>query len=147
MRCSSTRSPGSPAGSRKWMVASAVPARPSGRSAGIWQPGGVSTIVRPMRVFLIQDSFVELEQPPKTLPGNAYLWIASVRREFETDLPQVQAALHHLGGGALVDLHVSDLLNHQLPSHFDYTSWYDLLVFRRLAPGLGTEPAANDESK
>jgi hypothetical protein len=38
-----------------------------------------------------------------------------------------------LGGGQLVDLHVSDLLNHQLPSHFDYTSWYDMLVFRRLA--------------
>ena len=25
--------------------------------------------------------------------------------------------------------------NTQLPSHFDYTSWYDLLVFRRLAAG------------
>jgi Mg2+ and Co2+ transporter CorA len=30
---------------------------------------------------------------------------------------------------------VSDLVNHQLPSHYDYTSQYDLLVFRRLAAG------------
>ena len=35
----------------------------------------------------------------------------------------------------LVDLHISDLLNNQLPSHFDYTSQYDRLVFRRLASG------------
>ena len=41
-------------------------------------------------------------------------------------------------GGTLVDLHVSDLLNNQLPSHFDYTSVYDMLVFRRLAAGAGT---------
>jgi magnesium transporter len=32
-----------------------------------------------------------------------------------------------------VDLHVSDLLNAQLPSRFDYSSHYDLMVFRRLA--------------
>jgi len=33
---------------------------------------------------------------------------------------------------------VSDLLNAQLPSHFDYSSHYDLMVFRRLAQGDGT---------
>jgi Mg2+ and Co2+ transporter CorA len=38
-------------------------------------------------------------------------------------------------GTTLVDLHVSDLLNNQLPSHYDYTSKYDILVFRRLAAG------------
>ena len=32
-----------------------------------------------------------------------------------------------------MDLHVSDLLNAQLPSRFDLTSYYDVLVFRRLA--------------
>ena len=39
-------------------------------------------------------------------------------------------------------LHVSDLANEQLPSSFDSTSWYDLLVFRRLAPGSGNGAAA-----
>ncbi len=47
----------------------------------------------------------------------------------------VQAVLQRLCNTALVDLHVSDLLNQQLPSHFDYTSRYDILVFRRLAAG------------
>jgi Mg2+ and Co2+ transporter CorA len=52
----------------------------------------------------------------------------------------VQAALQRWTGGQLLDLHVSDLLNQQLPSHFDYTSWYDLLVFRRLAAAPGQRP-------
>jgi magnesium transporter len=38
----------------------------------------------------------------------------------------------------LVDLHVSDLLNSHLPSRYDYTSQYDMVVFRRLASGAGT---------
>jgi Mg2+ and Co2+ transporter CorA len=36
---------------------------------------------------------------------------------------------------------VRDLLSQQLPSNFDYTSWYDLLIFRRLAVGTGLEAA------
>jgi len=48
--------------------------------------------------------------------------------------------LQSLGGVQLVDLHVSDLLNQQLPSHYDYTSQYDMLVFRRLAAGNGSTP-------
>ncbi len=47
----------------------------------------------------------------------------------------VQACLQRWCGGSLVDLHVSDLLNEQLPSQHDYTSWYDLMVMRRLAQG------------
>jgi Mg2+ and Co2+ transporter CorA len=48
---------------------------------------------------------------------------------------QIQATLQGLCGTQLVDLHISDLLNNQLPSHYDYTSQYDMLVFRRLAAG------------
>ncbi|MDP4360742.1 hypothetical protein QR510_29380, partial [Escherichia coli] len=55
------------------------------------------------------------------------------RREFEVGEASVQQALMRWGCGNIVDLHVSDLINNQLPSHFDYTSWYDMLVFRRLA--------------
>jgi Mg2+ and Co2+ transporter CorA len=51
----------------------------------------------------------------------------------------VQHHLQRLAGGSLMDLHIADLLNPQLPSQYDYTSWYDLLVFRRLAAGHGTE--------
>jgi Mg2+ and Co2+ transporter CorA len=91
-----------------------------------------------MRFFLIDDRCTELPELPKTLPDRGFLWIASARREFEVRVGEVQAVLQTCAGGALVDLHISDLLNNQLPSHFDYTSWYDLLVFRRLAAAPGS---------
>ena len=50
-------------------------------------------------------------------------------------------------GTTLVDLHVSDLLNNQLPSHFEDTSWYDMLVFRRLAAGAGSAGMFLDDNK
>ena len=34
-----------------------------------------------------------------------------------------------------------------MPSHFDYTSWYDLLVFRRLAAGPGSEALFLDDEQ
>jgi magnesium transporter len=91
-----------------------------------------------MRVFLIDDRCTELPELPQVLPERGFLWIASARREFEVRAAEVQAVLQQCAGGQLVDLHLSDLLSNQLPSHFDYTSWYDLLVFRRLAAAPGS---------
>ena len=89
-----------------------------------------------MRVFHIQPGAVaEMAQLPEGLPAKGFLWIACGRREFELEQSHVQGALHQWAGVMLVDLHISDLLNNQLPSHFDYTSQYDVLVFRRLAAG------------
>ncbi len=86
-----------------------------------------------MRVLLIAAEGVsELPAPPDTVPPGSFVWIGCGREEFEAQGPQLQAVLQRLAGGQLVDLHVSDLLSKQLPSHFDYTSWYDLMVFRRL---------------
>src|SRR5213075_2727591 len=42
-------------------------------------------------------------------------------------------AAHHLGGSPLLDLHVKDIANGAHPSQYDYTSIYDLMIFRRLA--------------
>ncbi len=88
-----------------------------------------------MRVFHVTpEQFVELgDALPEQLPATGYLWIGSARREFEVGVPALQAALQRWTGGQLVDLHVADLVNNQLPSHYDYTSWYDIMVFRRLA--------------
>jgi len=87
-----------------------------------------------MRVFHVQgDQFTELPALPDAAPATGYLWIGIARAQFELQNAAVQAALQRWTGSPLVDLHVSDLLNSQLPSNFDYTSWYDLLVFRRLA--------------
>jgi Mg2+ and Co2+ transporter CorA len=99
-----------------------------------------------MRVFLIDDRCTELPALPQTLPERGFLWIASARREFEVRVAEVQAVLHQCVGGQLVDLHISDLLSHQLPSHFDYTSWYDLLVFRRLAAAPGSNGLFLDDT-
>jgi len=101
-----------------------------------------------MRVFHVQpEQFVELAELPAELPETGFIWVGSARREFEVQGSAVQAALQRWTGGQLVDLHVSDLLNNQLPSHFDYTSWYDLMVFRRLAAGAGTAELFVDDSK
>ena len=95
-----------------------------------------------MRVFRIQgDQFTELPALPDAAPTAGYLWVGIARGEFERNVATLQAALQRWTGGPLVDLHVSDLLNDQLPSHFDYTSWYDLLVFRRLVASGEATPA------
>ncbi|MEY4753598.1 MAG: hypothetical protein RJA44_1273 [Pseudomonadota bacterium] len=92
-----------------------------------------------MRIILFGGAQpLELDRLPAALPEQGYLWIASARREFEVHATEVQSALQRWLGSTLVDLHISDLLNSQLPSNFDYTSQYDLLVFRRLAAGSGS---------
>lgn len=64
--------------------------------------------------------------------AGSFYWLACERTELDAHLPAVQALLQQLCGTPLVDLHVSDLLNAHIPSTFDYTSDYDVLVFRRL---------------
>jgi len=102
-----------------------------------------------MRLFEITGSHVDEHDAlaPLALPGacrNGYLWLSLTREEFRACLADVQGILQSLSGTQLVDLHVSDLLNDQLPSHYDYTSQYDVLVFRRLAAGQGAAPAAGE---
>jgi Mg2+ and Co2+ transporter CorA len=100
-----------------------------------------------MRVFHVgAERFVELDALPDALPADGFVWIGSARREFELNVGDIQARLQTWGCGALVDLHVSDLLNQALPSNFEGTSWYDLLVFRRLAVGAGGEKLLSDDS-
>ena len=100
-----------------------------------------------MRVFHVSgEQFTEIGQLPETLPSTGYIWVGVARRQFEVNVASLQAALQNWTGGMLVDLHVSDLLNNQLPSHFDTTSGYDLMVFRRLAAGQGTASNFVDDS-
>lgn len=89
-----------------------------------------------MRVFSITAHQVqESGELPQGMPSNGFVWMAFSRREFELLQQTIQVFVQeHLGIG-LNELHVQDLLNNQLPSHYDYTADYDLLVFRRLARG------------
>jgi magnesium transporter len=99
-----------------------------------------------MRIFHVTpDRFTELGELPEALPDGGFLWVGSSRREFEVKGPRLQELLGRWGAGPLVDLHLADLLNNQLPSHFDYTSWYDVMVFRRLAAGAGSEKLFMDD--
>ena len=82
---------------------------------------------------------------PEALPASGFLWLGFTRREFELQVPMVQERLQRWEGSPLVDLHVADLINNQLPSHYDYTSWYDLLVFRRLAASAGSDQLFIDD--
>ena len=99
-----------------------------------------------MRIFTVKDaSIAELEGPDVLaqlrMPRHGFVWIACERAEFERMQAQIQAMLQTVCDMQLVDLHISDLLNNQLPSRYDYTSQYDILVFRRLAAG-STESAS-----
>ncbi|MFN7724944.1 MAG: magnesium transporter CorA family protein [Rubrivivax sp.] len=100
-----------------------------------------------MRVFHVQaEGIQELAEVPAGLPAHGFLWLGLARREFELQHSTLQASLQHWGMAPLVDLHISDLLNNQLPSHYDYTSWYDLMVFRRLAAGAGAAELFVDDN-
>ena len=99
------------------------------------------------RVFhIVGDHFAELDEAPQDLPGDGYIWLATTRAAFESQVGQIQSDLQRWTGAQLFDLHVIDLLNKQIPSNFDYTSAYDLLVFQRLAPSLVGQLTAKDES-
>lgn len=90
-----------------------------------------------MRLFLIApDGFQELSEAPENLPPQGFLWLAIPRSGLQGCVAEVQSLLQGWANGQVVDLHISDLLNQQLPSHFDYTSWYDLMVIRRLVAAV-----------
>jgi len=91
-----------------------------------------------------------LEQAPERPPQNGFIWIYLDRDEMAAELPGLQQAAQKLGGSPLHELHVKDLANRAHPSRYDYTSVYDLVIFRRLASEnevhaeLGEEIAAPD---
>ncbi|MEO8652613.1 MAG: magnesium transporter CorA family protein [Ramlibacter sp.] len=74
-----------------------------------------------------------LEQVPSQAPANGFVWIYLERETLDEQLPALQQAAQKLGGSVVLDLHLKDLGNRAHPSHYDYTSIYDLVIFRRLA--------------
>lgn len=74
-----------------------------------------------------------LDQLPARAAAEGFLWIYLERESLEQEVAQLQRAAATLGGSAVLDLHLKDLANRSHPSHYDYTSVYDLVIFRRLA--------------
>lgn len=74
-----------------------------------------------------------LERAPQQAPKTGFVWIFLEREALEEHLTGLQQAAQAIGGSPLLDLHLKDLANRAHPSNYDYTSIYDLVVFRRLA--------------
>jgi hypothetical protein len=74
-----------------------------------------------------------LDTVPAQAPERGFLWVSLGRDQLQTQLPQLQEAAQRLGGSSLLDLHVKDLDNPLHPSHYDFTSVYDVVIFRRLS--------------
>ena len=79
------------------------------------------------------DSLRFLDAAPAQSAPDGFVWIFLEQHEFEADQSKLQQAALHLGGSALLDLHCKDLASAVHPSHYDSTSIYDLIIFRRLA--------------
>ena len=79
------------------------------------------------------DSLRFLDAAPAQPPPDGFVWIFLEQHEFAAAQGQIQQAVINLGGSALLDLHCQDLASAVHPSHYDSTSIYDLIIFRRLA--------------
>jgi magnesium transporter len=87
-----------------------------------------------------------VEVLPTAAPSDGFVWIFLDRESFANHLPAIQTIAQNVGGSALLDLHCQDLGSSVHPSHYDYTSVYDLVIFRRLVTaGEAENEAANEE--
>jgi magnesium transporter len=73
-----------------------------------------------------------LDALPASLPTQGFIWWVTNRAELETGWADFQSKLQALALPVPIELHQQDLLYAQHPSHYDYTSDYDLVIFRRL---------------
>jgi magnesium transporter len=80
-----------------------------------------------------------VDAAPAQPPPDGFVWIFLEQHEFEAAQAQIQDAALKLGGSALLDLHCQDLASPVHPSHYDSTSIYDLIIFRRLATQIETQ--------
>ncbi len=92
------------------------------------------------------DSLRFSDTLPAQAPADGFVWLFLDREEFESHQPLLQQAAQQLGGSALLDLHCQDLGSPAHPSHYDFTSIYDLIIFRRLATLAETRAEVDHES-
>jgi magnesium transporter len=83
-------------------------------------------------VIFTQGSLHFVDGLPGSAPADGFVWVFTDRESMATDLPKLQLLAQQVGGSALLDLHCKDLASPLHPSHYDYTSVYDLVIFRRL---------------
>ncbi len=87
-------------------------------------------------VNFTQGSLQFVEQLPTAAPSDGFVWVFVDREDFAAQLPALQTMAQQVGCSAILDLHCQDLSSKVHPSHYDYTSVYDLVIFRRLVTTL-----------
>jgi magnesium transporter len=86
-----------------------------------------------------------LSAVPSAPVQSGFLWVFLARDSLDANLGAVQALAQAHCGEPLMELHVQDLQNAVHPSHYDYTSSYDMVVFRRLTlPGENGDASHTD---
>ena len=86
-----------------------------------------------MQIIIFTQGILQfVDALPSTAPSDGFVWVFTERETFSTDLPELQKLAQQVGGSTLLDLHCQDLASHTHPSDYDYTSVYDLVIFRRL---------------
>jgi magnesium transporter len=83
-------------------------------------------------VIFTQGSLQFVDQLPSSAPADGFVWVFTDREAIEAELTKLQTVAQQVGGSVVLDLHAKDLGNAAHPSHYDYTSVYDLVIFRRL---------------
>lgn len=91
------------------------------------------------------DSLRFLDELPAASSAGSFVWIYLDRAELPKYQTLLQDAAQRLGGSPLLDLHWKDLGSDQHPSHYDSTSVYDLVIFRRLATQSEVQQDADRE--
>ncbi|MFN3564602.1 MAG: magnesium transporter CorA family protein [Burkholderiaceae bacterium] len=96
-------------------------------------------------IHVLPDQARRLQEVPQAPCDAGFVWLDVPHEEFAADPELQRETMARLAGGARVfDLHLRDAVNLQHPSFFDSTGDYDMLVFRRLAPGE-SQPLAEIE--
>ncbi len=83
---------------------------------------------------------VEVLDSVRALPATGYIWLDCVRGEDDERWPGL---VEQLTGIRVHERHLKDAANPDHPSFADYTSEYELIVFRSLAPETGEERFAS----
>jgi Mg2+ and Co2+ transporter CorA len=84
-------------------------------------------------VEVTANSLRYADAPPEAAPADGFVWIYLDRADLSAHAGMLQQTAQRLGGSALLDLHLADLMSEMHPSNYDATSIYDIVIFRRLA--------------
>jgi Mg2+ and Co2+ transporter CorA len=89
-----------------------------------------------------------LDAPPadKDAQAEGFVWCTLARSELPQMLEPLQALVRSYSPEGLLQLHISDLVNAQHPSRYDYSSHYDVLIFSQLLHSCAEEAQIHGHS-